>query len=119
VTTRGGRVLTGRLVFDLDESEVTETLDAPAEGVNYNIPFGLIASIEPHGAGAGSAPRARVTLHSGEVLQLERAGDLGPRNAGMLVFVEGGQKPEYVPIAEVLRVDLNRPRTMYPALGGP
>jgi hypothetical protein len=40
-----GRRLAGRLVYDLDESEVTETLDAPSQGVNYTIPFGLIASI--------------------------------------------------------------------------
>ncbi len=45
VTTRGGRRFTGRLVYDLDESETTETLDAPSQDVTYNIPFGLIASI--------------------------------------------------------------------------
>lgn len=38
VTTRGGRRLTGRLVYDLDESETTETLDAPSQGVDYTIP---------------------------------------------------------------------------------
>jgi hypothetical protein len=27
----------------LDESETTETLDAPSQGVDYTIPFGLIA----------------------------------------------------------------------------
>ena len=45
VTTRDGRRLAGRLVYDLDESESTETLDAPSKGVDYTIPFGLIASI--------------------------------------------------------------------------
>ncbi|MEO5896129.1 MAG: hypothetical protein ABIS06_10535 [Vicinamibacterales bacterium] len=35
VTTRGGRRLTGRLVYDLDESETTQTLDAPSQGVDY------------------------------------------------------------------------------------
>ncbi len=45
VTTRDGRRLAGRLVYDLDESETTETLDAPSQGVDYTIPFGLIASI--------------------------------------------------------------------------
>ena len=54
VTTRGGRRLAGRLVFDLDESETTETLDAPAEGVNYTIPFGLVASIVLPGGGEGA-----------------------------------------------------------------
>ncbi|HEX5761371.1 MAG TPA: hypothetical protein VF121_19465, partial [Thermoanaerobaculia bacterium] len=110
VTTRTGRRLAGRLVFDLDESETTDTLDAPYQGVHYTIPFGLIASIAPHGA--------RVTLQSGEELQLERSGDLGEANLGMLVFVEGRKRPEYVPWADVEQVDLDRPPAMYPPLGG-
>ncbi len=105
VTTRDGRRLAGRLVYDLDESETTETLDAPAEGVDYTIPFGLIASI---------VPPASVTLHSGQELQLERTGDLGERNAGMLIFVDGGQRPEYVPWTDVVQVDFDRPSAMYP-----
>jgi hypothetical protein len=109
VTTRAGRRLTGRLVYDLDESEITETLDAPSQGVDYTIPFGLIASIE-----LPSAQHARVTLHSGEELQLERAGDLGERNAGILIFVDGRPRPEYVPWADVVQVDLDRPPAMYP-----
>src|SRR3954452_2515239 len=87
VTTRAGRRLAGRLVYDLDESETTETLDAPSQGVDYTIPFGLIASIV---VPPGREERARVTLQSGEELRLERAGDLGPGNAGTLIFVDGG-----------------------------
>jgi len=114
VTTRAGRRLAGRLVYDLDESETTETLDAPSQGVNYTIPFGLIASIVP----AGREQRARVSLRSGEELRLERAGDLGEGNAGMLIFVDGRQPPEYVPWTDVEQVDLDRPPAMYPPLGG-
>lgn len=115
VTTAGGR-LNGRLVFDLDETETVDMLDASFEGVNYAIPFGLVASIVPRGAELPSAPKARVTLVSGEELQLERDGDLGRRNAGVLVFAEGREKPEYVPWTEVERVDLDRPPAMYPPL---
>lgn len=115
VTTRAGHRLTGRLVYDLDESETTETLDAPSQGVDYTIPFGLIASIARSGRGE-SAQRARVTLHDGEELQLERTGDLGEGNAGMLIFVEGRQRPEYVPWSEVRQVDFDRPPAMYPPL---
>jgi hypothetical protein len=100
VATRGGRRLAGRLVYDLDESETTETLDAPSRGVDYTIPFGLVASIAPR--------RGRVTLRSGEELQLDRTGDLGEGNAGMLIFVEGRERPEYVPWTDVERVDLDR-----------
>jgi len=61
--------------------------------------------------------RARVTLHSGEGLQLERTGDLGERNAGMLIFVDGRERPEYVRWTDVEQVDFNRPPAMYPPLG--
>ena len=95
VTTRDGRQLAGRLVYDLDESETTETFDAPLEGVDYTIPFGMIASI---------VLPDRVTLHNGEKLQLERDADLGKQNAGILIFVDGGQHPEYVPWTKVARL---------------
>jgi hypothetical protein len=114
VTTLAGRRLAGRLVYDLDESETTDTLDAPSQGVDYTIPFGLIASIVP----PGSEERARVTLQSGEELRLEPAGDLGKGNAGLLIFVAGRQRAEYVPWTEVGQVDLDRPPAMYPPLGG-
>jgi len=112
VTTRAGRRLAGRLVYDLDESETTETLDAPSQGVDYTIPFGLIASIVPPGREERGAQRARVTLHNGEELQLERTGDLGEGNAGMLIFVDGRQRPEYVPWTDVEQVDFARPPAM-------
>jgi hypothetical protein len=109
ITTRAGRRLTGRLVYDLDESEVTETLDAPLQGVDYTIPFGMIASIVLAGPEVRGVQRARVILHSGEDLQLERAGDLGKGNAGMLIFIGGTPRPEYVPWTEIEQVELDRP----------
>jgi hypothetical protein len=117
VTTRDGRRLDGRLVYDLDESEVTETLDAPSEGVDYTIPFGLIASTVLPGPEERGTQRARVTLRSGKELQLECAGDLGQGNAGMLIFVGDRQRPEYVPWTDVEQVALDRPPAMYPPLG--
>jgi len=118
ITTRAGRRLTGRLVYDLDESETTETLDAPSWGVDYTIPIGLIASIAPIGREERGAQRARVTLHDGEELQLDRTGDLGEGNAGMLIFVDGRERPEYVQWTDVEQVDFDRPPVMYPPLGG-
>jgi hypothetical protein len=114
VITRAGRRLSGRLVYDLDESEITETLDAPSRGVDYTIPLGLVASLAPVGR---DARHARVTLHSGEELQLERTGDLGDRNAGMLIFVDGRDRPEYVRWTDVEHVDFDRPPAMFPSFG--
>lgn len=118
VTTRAGRRLAGRLVYDLDESETIETLDAPSQGVDYTIPFGLVASIVLPGGEERGAQRARVTLQNGEELQLERTGDLGAGNAGLLIFVDGRQRAEYVPWTDVEQVDLDRPLAMYPPFGG-
>jgi hypothetical protein len=117
VTTRDGRRLAGRLVYDLDESEFTETLDAPSEGVDYTIPFGLVGSIVLPRPEERGAQRARVTLQSGKELQLQCAGDLGKGNAGMLIFVDDRQRPEYVPWTDVEQVVLDRPPAMYPPLG--
>lgn len=103
VTTRDGRRLVGRLVFDLDESETTETLDAPIAGVDYTMPFGLVAEITPE-EGA-----VRVRLRNGEELRLEPKGDLGPSNLGLLIFSEGDSDPEYVAWREVTQVDLRAP----------
>lgn len=110
VTTRAGRRLTGRFVYDLDESEFSETLDAPSQGVNYTIPFGLIASIIL----PDSQQRPRVLLRSGEQLQLDRTGDLGEANAGMLVFTDAQQRPEYVRWTDLQRIDFHPPPATYP-----
>lgn len=117
VITRSGRRLAGRLVYDLDESETTETLDAPSQGVDYTIPFGLIASIVLPDREERGARRAEVTLQGGEELQLELAGDLGAGNAGTLIFFDGGQEPAYLPWAEVAQIDFDRPPEMYPPSG--
>lgn len=98
VTTRAGAALSGRLVFDLDESETIETLDARWQGVDFSIPFGLVATIVP------GVPVAEVTLRSGETIRLEASGDLGERNAGLLVFADGAERPEYVPWADVANI---------------
>ena len=104
VVTRSGRRITGRLVYDLDESETIETLDAPREGVDYTIPFTRIESIAPWGEGGSRG--AVVSLRGGERVELERAGDLAEANAGMLVFPDGRENAEYVPWGEVERVEV-------------
>jgi hypothetical protein len=107
VTTRSGRRVAGRLVFDLDESETTETLDAPVHGVDYTIPFSRIANVLLPGLAENSSGQARVTLQSGEELRLDLLGDLGGTNAGMLIFSEGIERPEYVLWKDVQRVDFD------------
>ncbi len=108
VITRAGRRLAGRLVFDLDESETTETLDAAASGIDYTIPFGLVASLAlPAQEGCGGGRHASVTLRGGENLELDCAGDLGDGNAGMLIFTDGGEGAEYVAWSDLERVEFD------------
>jgi hypothetical protein len=109
VVTRSDRRLSGRLVYDLDESETNETLDAPRQGVDYTIPFALIASVDLRGPENGSDRPTSLILRTGERLELERSGDLGEGNGGLLVFVEGVERPEYVPWSEVARIEFARP----------
>ena len=113
LVTLAGRRLVGRLVFDLDESETTETLDAPSEGVDYTIPFGLIASLELSESGRADSGGARLVLRSGEKLRLELSGDLGEANAGMLIFEVEGQSPEYVSWSEIGRIDFEPPSIVW------
>jgi hypothetical protein len=74
------------------------------------IPFGSIASIVPRGPEERDTQHASVILHSGEELQIEHGGDLGEGHVGMLIFVDGLERPEYVLWSEVERIDLDRPR---------
>ncbi|NNE71391.1 MAG: hypothetical protein HKN29_13660 [Rhodothermales bacterium] len=101
VRTIQGEHLTGRIVYDLDESETTETLDAPLRGLDFSIPFGLIRSINLEEGQSLSSAHANVELHSGEVLQLERAGDLADSTAGVLVFEKGRTVPHHVPFSVI------------------
>ena len=107
VTTRAGRNLAGRLVYDFDESENSDTLDGTFQNVSYTIPFNLIASIVAPNREPSGASHARVILHGGDELQLERTGDLSDRNAGMLVFIDGRERPEYVPWSDVAQIALD------------
>jgi hypothetical protein len=108
VTARDGRQLTGRLVYDFDESETTDTLDVPSNGVDFAFPFGAITSIVPAGRDGRNGSPARVTLHDGEERQFQPGGDLGEQNAGVLVFAAGAARPDYVAWRDVERIDLAR-----------
>jgi hypothetical protein len=73
------------------------------------IPFGLIASIVLPDLEDRSARQATVTLRNGEELALELSGDLGEWNAGMLIFFDDRQRPEYVAWTDVQQIEFDRP----------
>lgn len=112
VTTRDGARISGRLIYDLDESSGTDTLDAAAAGVEYALPFERLAAIVlpaategGEGGEGGEEPSARVILRDGTEVALSATGDLAAANAGLLVYVDGRESPAYVPWANVARLD--------------
>ena len=77
--------------------------------MSYTVPFGQVASITTVRSEDRGAERFAVVLRNGEELQLEPGGDLSPKNAGLLIFVEGRESPEYLPWVDVDRIDLDPP----------
>lgn len=102
VTTRGGRKHRGRLVWDVDEEETWEQIGGERRGIEYYIPFSLVASVTPTGS-----DQSRVELTNGQVLELEGSVDVGEGNAGTVVLADG-ERPTYVPWEDVERVDFRR-----------
>jgi hypothetical protein len=101
VRASSGKTLHGRLVFDLDEAETWELLDGSQGGVDYSIPFAMVAAIAPenrHGA--------LVTLKNGTVLHLEDSHDVSNDNAGMLIFTGPESQPTHLAWKEVASVEL-------------
>lgn len=100
VTVRDGKVYSGRLVYDLDESETTDFMDGDRKDVSYAIPFARVAFLLPEPTGS-----SRVILDNGNELKLEDTVDAGEDNAGVLVYTRGQEKPRYIPWKEIRRID--------------
>jgi hypothetical protein len=99
VVTENGR-LSGRLVFDLDESRDFEMLHGTNGDTEFLIPFRDIASIKPLGR-----RRSDVELRMGLTIELEDSQDVTRDNDGLLVFT-GDRKPRYVSWRDVSDVRL-------------
>ena len=95
VTDLASSTFKGQLIFDLDESLTSETLDAPRGGVTYNLPFGMVRTIRIHQESSGTASWGyAVELVTDETLVLEAKGDLSMANGGMLVLPQPSQLQE-------------------------
>lgn len=98
VETRRGDKLSGRIVYDLDESESWEFLNGDYRDVEYNIPFYKIERIEPRGSNA-----SLVTLASGEKIELDDSADVDDGNGGIAVITSGDT--EYVHWSDVRSIE--------------
>jgi hypothetical protein len=84
VTDEEGRSYTGRIVFDMDESETWEMLQGDLDDVEYNIPFEMIKSVAP-----ASRDSSYVVLKNGQQLELEDSQDVSYDNDGVLIIAGG------------------------------
>jgi hypothetical protein len=82
--------LSGRIIFDLDESRDFEMLQGKNGDTEYLIAFRDIARIKPLGN-----QRSEVQLRMGLTVELEESEDVTRKNDGLLVFT-GDRKPRYV-----------------------
>lgn len=101
VETRQGEKLSGRLIFDLDESYNFEVLQGKDDDIEYIIPFREIASISPK-----NYDYSTVNLKNGKKLILGEQQDVSDRNTGILVF-EGKNEPVYINWEDVEVVKFN------------
>jgi hypothetical protein len=103
VTDHQEKTYGGEIVFDLDESEDWEFLNGSIGGVEYNVPFGLIRSLQ-----TTSRDRTRVELDNGEELLLEDGNDVSAGNDGLIVLGAGDRGETYLAWRDVDRIQLDR-----------
>ncbi len=104
-TVRGqeGDTWTGRIVYDLDEAWTRDLFNGAIRDMEFDIPFGLIASIEKR-----DDATCRVNLVSGRVLDLTESQDTGEKHAGVLVFENGDEEPRYIPWSRIGIITFDR-----------
>ncbi len=100
VTTREGKTLSGKIVYDLDEEFEFELLQGKNNDFEYIIPFYKVKRVE-----VTSANRCLVELKTGEKVSLEDAQDVNEKNQGLLVFSAVKSDPVYIRWDEVKSID--------------
>ncbi len=96
VTGVEGETWSGRIVYDLDEAWTRDIFNGELRNLEYDIPFGLINSIEKK-----DDETCRVSLLTGRTLDLSGSQDTGENHAGILVFENREETPRYIPWSKV------------------
>lgn len=102
VTTKEGKSLQGKIVFDLDEQFDYEVLNGGSGKMFFEIPFRNIKRISPQ-----SESNCTVELKSKKQIQLRDSQDVSFKNEGLLVFHQDSTNPIYVSWREVEEVVFN------------
>jgi hypothetical protein len=81
ITTDDGRIFTGEIAYDLDETLDIEIIQGNDDEIEYLIPLRNIKKISPK-----SFDFATVTLRNGKSVLIGEGQDVSDRNDGMLIF---------------------------------
>jgi hypothetical protein len=100
VTTRDGQSLSGKLIYDLDETYDYELLQGKQGDYEYTTPFKNIKRITTDGE-----HRANIELKNGTKLMLDDAQDVNELNQGALIFASGNDRPSYVPWDKIKEIE--------------
>ncbi len=101
VTTTNGETLTGRIIFDMDESYTYEILHGKKEDIEYLISFDNISRIAPK-----NYDSSEITLKNGDKIVLGDSQDVSDKNYGVLVF-EDKNRPTYIRWDKVKEITFN------------
>jgi len=102
VSTHAGTVLSGTIVYDLDEAYGMEILNGKADDIEYFIPFSDIKNITKHGR-----RHTTITTRNGWSVDLDDSVDVDENNDGLLVFKSDNDDPVYVPWQDVSSIEFN------------
>jgi hypothetical protein len=103
VHTVSGEALSGEIRWDNDEQWTWEVLDGQADGLDLDVEFGLIRSIERK-----SSQGVSVTLLDGRVFEMRGSNDVNEGNKGVFVTAPSGET-RLVEWHDFQRVDFQSP----------
>lgn len=89
VTTEDGQTYTGHVIWDNDEEYTWEYLNGEYKGIEMDIPFSSISSIEKE-SGRG----ASITVKNGDTYLLRRSNDVDEDNRGITIILDNGKSEE-------------------------
>ena len=103
VTRQDGKTISGRIVYDLDETHEHELLQGKEGEFEYTIPFRNVRKITTKGT-----HRCMVELKNGKKISLDEGQDVNERHQGVLVFANDQSEPSYIPWDEVSEIEFLR-----------
>ncbi len=99
VNTSDGRIFSGQIAYDLDETLDIEIIQGQDDELEYLIPIRNIKQIAPR-----NFDYATITLKNGESVLIGEGQDVSDRNDGILVFTQNND-PTYIPWDDLKEIE--------------